>query len=127
MSGKPVPWGIFLWYELKQDDSKREPKLSREWLLTPANVTTTFRDGSAYCRLCDSYFAGSPSEHVATHEPELDAFLARRRDGRVERARSAVKERQAQALHEQGATTTEIADRLGVSRKQVYRDLLEGR
>jgi hypothetical protein len=60
-----VPWETFL------------QSFGRDWSLAPQNVTTAFRDGSLYCRLCGSFSTGSPAEHVARHASELDAFLAR--------------------------------------------------
>jgi uncharacterized Zn finger protein (UPF0148 family) len=117
---KPVPWDSFLWYAAREGESKREQKFSRDWLLAPANVTASFRDGSVYCRLCGSYFNGQPSEHVVLHEPELDAWLARRHE-RVERTRSTLDDdhvEHVRGLRAQGMSQRAIAQTLGISRRQ---------
>ena len=57
-----VPRATFIAYPDGDD------KFSEAWLLSPANVVSLFPSGDAYCRLCDSYFTGSPSEQVAGHE-----------------------------------------------------------
>jgi hypothetical protein len=123
---KPVPWDSFLWYAAREGESKREQKFSRDWLLAPANVTASFRDGSVYCRLCGSYFNGQPSEHVVLHEPELDAWLARRHE-RVERTRSTLDDdhvEHVRGLRAQGMSQRAIAQTLGISRRQV-REIVE--
>jgi len=117
VSSRPVAWASFLRYA----DSDNA-KFSRDWLLTPANVTTAFRDGSPYCRLCDSYFSGRPADHVAVHAEELDAFLASRRAAPLERSHSAVDhdhDERVRELHAQGASQRAISETLGISRRRV--------
>ena len=60
-----VPWATFVSYPDGDD------KFSEAWLLSSANVVSLFPDGGAYCRLCDSYFTGSPAKHVTGHETSL--------------------------------------------------------
>jgi hypothetical protein len=125
LSSKPVPWETFLFYGNTGDQ-----KFSPEWLLTPSNVTTVFRGGDAYCRLCDSWFTGSPAKHVEGHLPELEAFLEERRSRTEARRAGNLKKRQrierARAFHADGVSVREIADSLGVSHTQVRRDLADG-
>jgi Homeodomain-like domain len=114
-----VDWSLFLFYAGSSD-----AKFSPAWLMTPANVTSSFRGGSSYCRLCDSAFAGPPVAHVESHRLELEAFLTGRRDGGLGR-RAERRERvsRARRLHADGKTVREIAELLGISRSQVSRDV----
>jgi len=50
LSVRDVPWDVFRFYAGTDDE-----KFSSDWLLNPANVVSSFRDGN-YCRLCDSDF-----------------------------------------------------------------------
>jgi Homeodomain-like domain-containing protein len=124
LSGKPVPWETFLFYGNAGDQ-----KFPAEWVLTPSNVTSTFRGGDQYCRLCDSYFTGTPAEHVESHRPSLEEFLAERRTGSEARRAETLRRREriekARALHADGVSVREIADTLGVSHTQVRRDLAD--
>ena len=121
---KPVPWETFLFYGNGGDQ-----KFPGEWLLAPRNGTSTFRGGDSYCRLCDSYFAGTPSEHVESHRPSLEEFLAARRSGskgrRADDGPRRERVEKARALRGDGVSVKEIAETLGVSRGQVYRDLAD--
>lgn len=104
-SDQPVDWEMFF-----------RGNFSREWLLTPANVTSAFRDGAQYCRLCDSHFQGLPAEHIAGHAEELEVWDAQRRQSRPERVRSATPEQthdlqaRARQLRADGLTLRQIAE-----------------
>jgi hypothetical protein len=114
VSGRPVPWSLLLFYE------GSTPKFSSEWLTTPTNVTTSFRDGTNWCRLCDSRFAGeTPAAHVAGHAVELDAWLEQRRRGGADRPEKA------RQLRAQETPVVTIAKLLDVSPRQVRRYLEE--
>jgi hypothetical protein len=119
-----VNWETFLFYGNAGDS-----KFPAEWLLTPGNVTSTFRGGDSFCRLCDSWFTSPPAEYVEAHRLELEAFLEERRSRTETRRANKQKKRQrvekTQALRADGVSVKEIAETLGVSRGQVYRDLAD--
>jgi len=124
VSNRPVAWASFLRY-VDSDNAK----FSRDWLLTPSNVTTAFRDGSLYCRFCDAYFSEQPAVHVAVHAEELGAYFTLRLAGAAERSRSAVERQERQQrtheLHAQGMSLRKIGEQLGISARQAGRDLDE--
>jgi hypothetical protein len=111
-----VSWETFLAYP------DGDEKFSEDWLLTPANVVSLFPDGAAYCRLCDSYFTGSPVKHVTGHEASLHAW--REQQGRKV-SDSDIKEKldKAVMLLGEGLSQRQAAATVGIPRSNLQRRL----
>jgi helix-turn-helix, Psq domain len=115
-----VSWETFLAYPDGDD------KFSETWLLSPANVVSLFPDGGAYCRLCDSYFTGSPAEHVTKHETSLRTWREKQgRNGKV--SDSDIKEKldKAVMLLDEGLSQRQAAAIAGIPRSNLQRRLQE--
>jgi hypothetical protein len=113
-----VSWETFLAYPDGDD------KFSESWLLSPTNVVSLFPDGGAYCRLCDSYFAGPPAEHVTGHETSLHAWREQQsRNGKV--SDSDIKEKldKAVMLLGEGLSQRQAAATVGIPRSNLQRRL----
>jgi hypothetical protein len=110
-----VPWATFVTYP------DGDEKFSESWLLTPANVVSLFPSGDAYCRLCDSYFTGSPSDHVAGHETSLDSW--RERNGKVNDSDIKEKLDKAVMLLGEGLSQRQAAATVGIPRSNLQRRL----
>jgi hypothetical protein len=113
-----VPWATFVTYPDGDD------KFSEAWLLSPVNVVSLFPDGGAYCRLCDSYFTGSPAEHVTGHETSLRAWREQH-NGKV--SDSDIKEKldKAVMLLNEGLSQRQAAAMVGIPRSNLQRRLQE--
>jgi hypothetical protein len=115
-----VSWETFLAYP------DGDEKFSEAWLLTPANVVSLFPDGGAYCRLCDSYFTGSPAKHVTGHETSLHAWREQHGcNGKV--SDSDIKEKldKAVMLLGEGLSQRQAAATVGIPRSNLQRRLQE--
>jgi hypothetical protein len=115
-----VPWATFVTYPDGDD------KFSEAWLLSPANVVSLFPSDDAYCRLCDSYFTGSPSEHVSGHEASLRTWRDQQgRNGKV--SDSDIKEKldKAVMLLGEGLSQRQAAATVGIPRSNLQRRLQE--
>jgi hypothetical protein len=115
-----VPWATFVSYPDGDD------KFSEAWLLSPANVVSHFSDGGAYCRLCDSYFTGSPAEHVAEHETSLRDWRDHQgRNGKVSDSDITEKLDRAVRLLGEGLSQRQAAAIAGIPRSNLQRRLPE--
>lgn len=103
-----VPWQAFCF-----DESGRA-KFATSWLLVAGNVTSTFRDGSQWCRLCGSPFVGVPQAHVAGHEPDLRTW--QRANGRAAGAELEAKLAEALELVDGGMSQRQAATTTGIPR-----------
>jgi hypothetical protein len=115
-----VPWATFVSYPDGDD------KFSEAWLLSSANVVSLFPDGGAYCRLCDSYFMGSPAEHVTGHETSLRTW--REKQGRNDKVSDLdIKEKldTAVMLLGEGLSQRQAAATVGIPRSNLQRRLQE--
>jgi hypothetical protein len=113
-----VSWETFLAYPDGDD------KFSEAWLLTPGNVVSLFPDGAAYCRLCDSYFRGSPAKHVTGHETNLRAWREQH-NGKVSNADIEAKLDKAVMLLGEGLSQRQAAATVGIPRSNLQRRLQE--
>jgi hypothetical protein len=114
-----VPWATFVSYPDGDD------KFSEAWLLSPANVVSLF-PGRAYCRLCDSYFSGSPAKHVTAHEASLHAWRERQgRNGKVSNSDIEAKLDKAVMLLGEGLSQRQAAATVGIPRSNLQRRLQE--
>jgi transposase-like protein len=111
-----VPWATFVAYPDGGD------KFSEDWLLNPLNVVSLFSDGAAYCRLCDSYFRGSPAGHVTGHETSLHAWREQH-NGKV--SDSDIKEKldKVVMLLSEGLSQRQAAATVGIPRSNLQRRL----
>jgi hypothetical protein len=115
-----VSWETFLAYPDGDD------KFSEAWLLSPANIVSLFPVGGAYCRLCDSYFRGSPAGHVTGHETSLRTRREKQgRNGKV--SDSDIKEKldRAVMLLDEGLSQRQAAAIAGIPRSNLQRRLQE--
>ena len=112
-----VPWATFVSYPDGDD------KFSESWLLSPANVVSLFPDGGAYCRLCDSYFTGSPAGHVTGHEMSLRTW--REKQGKVNDSDIEAKLDKAVMLLGEGLSQRQAAATVGIPRSNLQRRLQE--
>jgi hypothetical protein len=114
-----VPWATFVTYP------DGDEKFSEAWLLTPANVVSLFPDGAAYCRLCDSYFTGSPAKHVTGHEASLKTWRSQQGNGKVSDADIKEKLDKAVMLLGEGLSQRQAAATVGIPRSNLQRRLQE--
>ena len=114
-----VPWATFVSYPDGDD------KFSVAWLLSPANVVSLFSDGGAYCRLCDSYFTGSPAKHVTEHETSLHAWREQQGRGKVNDSDIKAKLDKAVMLLGEGLSQRQAAATVGIPRSNLQRRLQE--
>jgi len=115
-----VPWATFVSYP------DGDEKFSEDWLLTPANVVSLFPDGGAYCRLCDSYFTGSPAGHVTGHEASLRDWREQHgRNGKVNDSDIKEKLDKAVMLLGEGLSQRQAAAIAGIPRSNLQRRLQE--
>jgi predicted DNA-binding protein (UPF0251 family) len=116
--GERRPWATFTAYE------DGHQKFTDAWLLDPVNFTSSFRDGTQYCRLCDSLFVGLPAVHVAGHEPDLRAWRERQgRNGKPTDVELEAKLAEALDLVERGVSQRKAASMSGFPRTSLQRAL----